>query len=114
MKIAFNFTGPSETVTVLEGTNSYNKTKDVGRDTYYVLVDDTTAVTAGTVNLVATAVVDGVTYKSSTPITLTPNVYPFIVHPDLDYTLETSADFAGVAVGFLSDGSTWGADIGVA
>jgi hypothetical protein len=122
MRVAFNFDGASQTVTEIDGTlGKFKRETGVALDTFYVLVDETSNITAGYIEIVTSSEVDGVTYTATQPLfnssdvtKTTQGVYPFIVALDADYTVRTSGDFAGTAVGYISDANNYGKDVGVA
>lgn len=106
---AFSFTGSSQTSPVVAGTNGYNKHKDVGRDTFFVLIDQTSSFT-GSILLKAEIKEGATTYTANAGDITEAGVYAFLMHPNTNYYLQTF-NFTGTATGVLSDGSTVSKDL---
>lgn len=102
--IPFNFTNTNQSINPMPGTNGYFKRKDVGRDTFFVLVDETASFTGG-INLKQRIKVGDTTYTSTADTITTAGSFVFVMHPNSEYFLETAANFSGTATGVLSDGS---------
>lgn len=103
--ITFAFTAANQSTPAMAGTNGYLKTKDVSRDTFYVLLDETSNLTAGGIELVARTKVGSTTYTALAGLMETKGIFAFVVHPNCEYFLRTNATFSGSVTGVLSEGS---------
>lgn len=106
-EIAFSFNAGSQSTAALLGANSYLKRKDVARDTFFVLVDETSSFT-GSIEIVERGKVGNTVYTAVAGTITVPGSYSFIVNPVNEYFVRT-ATFTGTATGFISDASGWSA-----